>query len=113
MYCRSLSKPVSGDGAGEAAVTGEAAGPLLVTFVVPPAQPTAKIAANIIRPILLNARFSQSLINLLVPNIHDRAFGILIDDIKPSAQPRMVKKIVMRIIGKHVARAEPIAYQRS
>src|SRR5215218_7682242 len=116
MYWRSFSKPVSGDGKGDAAaVTGVAAGALFETLEEPPhAAPNS--TTNIIGPItriLFKARLSQPFFNLLVTNIHDRAFSILINDIKPAAQARMLEKVMMRIIGKHVPRTKPIANQRS
>lgn len=98
MYCRSFAKPVSGDGEGDAAaVLGMAAGALLETpGGVPQAQKNKATAIK--GPILLIAESFQTLFNLLIPDIHDRALRILINNIKPPAQPRMLEKVVMRIV---------------
>ena len=98
MSCRSFAKPVSGDGKGDAAaVVGVAAGGLLETLG--PAPQAEKNKANATRgPVLLIAGLSQTFFSLLIPNIHDRALRILINDIKPTAQPCMLEKIVMLIV---------------
>ena len=99
MYCRSLSKPVSGDacavtdaaGDGDGAVLevlGERLHPERIKMIISPIGP--------IGPILF--RWRQTLINVLIPNIHDRALRILIDNIKPTTQPRLVEEVVMVVI---------------
>src|SRR5215216_503004 len=103
MYCRSASKPVSGDGEGDAAaaVDGVAAGAVFEFLDAPPQA--LRSNAKKIGPILFIGLFRV----FLIANVHDRAFRILVNDIKPAAQSRMFEKIVMRIIRKHVARSKP------
>ena len=98
MNCRCFSKPVSGDTwtEGDAAGAGDEA----VFEVLGEPPHAAKSDAAItntgpMRPISLKPR---SLITLLIPNIHDRALRILINNIKPPAQPRLLEKLVMRVV---------------
>src|SRR5205814_8225858 len=100
-YWRSFSKPVSGDGDtwGEAGA-GVSADFCGVRLLEEPEQPV-KSKAKIIGPagrILLTTKPSQVFFDLLIPNVHDRAVRILVNDIKPAAQSRVVEKVVMRII---------------
>ena len=108
-YCRSFSKAVSGDNRGDddACACGE--GDSLFDRVCgEPPQAARRKAKTRIRTVLF--RLAEALVNLLISNVHDRALRIFINDIKPTAQSRIFKKVVMGIIGKYIARAKSIAY---
>ena len=44
------------------------------------------------------SRHFQSFFNLLIPNVHDRAFRVLVNNIKPTAVSRVLEKVVMRVV---------------
>src|SRR6185369_17668464 len=98
MYCRSFSKPVSGDGTG--AEDDDCGAALLVVVLgePPPPHRTNSTLKRIIRTALFIAESSQRLINLLVPNVHDRTLRILVNNIKPSTQSRMFKEVVVLVV---------------
>src|SRR5829696_4967360 len=101
MYCRSFSKPVSGDGTG----VGDAAGVVLLLDVLAGAPPPPQAPKNNTtiksntQPNSFIARFSKRVLyNLLIPDVHDRTFRIFVNNIKPAARLCMLKKIVMLIV---------------
>jgi hypothetical protein len=45
------------------------------------------------------ARLSQRILHeLLIPDIHDRTLGILVNNIKPAARTRLIEEVVMQIV---------------
>lgn len=99
-YCRSFSKPVSGDGVG----VGDAAGVALLLEVLvgalsPPHAPKNKITTSKTQPNLLIARLSKRVLHkLLISDVHDGTFRILVNNIKPAACSRVIEKIVMLVV---------------
>ena len=89
---------MSGDAWGVDDAAGDGDGAVLVVLGEPPHAPRSKAMSPIgpIGPILFKRR--QTLINLPIPNIHDRTLRILIDNIKPTTQPRLVEEVVMVVI---------------
>src|SRR5688500_981611 len=100
MYCRSFSKPVSGDGAG----VGDPAGAgleLEVSVGVPPPQaPKNKTPTSTnTQRISFIARLSKRILQqLLIPDVHDRTLRILVNNIKPAARTRLIEEVVMHIV---------------
>ena len=100
MYCRSFSKPVSGDGVGVC----DAAGVQLLFEALGGALPLhapknkTTISSNTQLNSLITRLSKRVLQKLLVPDIHDRTLRILVNNIKPAAHPRMVKEVVMLVV---------------
>ena len=96
----SFSKPVSGDGAG----VGDPAGAgleLEVSVGVPPPQaPRNKTTTNSNKQRnSFIARLSKRILHeLIIPDVHDRTFRILINNIKPAARARLIEEVVMQIV---------------
>lgn len=104
MYWRSASNPVSGDR--DAVGDAEGGGVAWLLAVLGEPLHAERKASNAIHPIpktiLFIARYLKRVVNhrsnLLIADIQNRALLILVNNIKPTARPRMVKKVVMIII---------------
>src|SRR3954451_7258957 len=98
MYWRSASKPLSGDAAGRAGGGGVVLlfGALVEIPFLQPASNTARVKSNTRGRFI--SRRSQFFLKLLVPNVHDRAISVLVNDIKPAAISRVLEEVVMRVV---------------
>src|SRR6185369_15845988 len=119
VYCplrmnrRASSKSFSGDAWTEAEGDAAGAGDATLSVVLGEPPQAAKSNATVsTSPTLFKSWRIEAFINLLVPNIHDHALRILIHNIKPAAQPRLLSKFMMRVVRKHVPRPKAIANQR-
>ena len=104
MYWSASSNSVRGDGDGAWDVVGAG----LLLLVVLGAEPLHAAKSNAIKsnisrigligPIVLILRQSETLIYLFIPNVHDRTLCVFVNNIKPAARSRMIKKVVMTIV---------------
>lgn len=104
MYWRSASKPVSGDRV--AVGVGGGGGVAWRSVVLEEPLHAERKASIAIHPIPKRILFISGYLkrvvhqrsNLLIADVQNRALIILVNNIKPTARPRMVKKVVMIII---------------
>ena len=90
---------------------GKAGLPPLMVFTQSKIGSWSSLRPPLIAGSIAGVRLVSFWFNFLIANVQYRALAVLVDYFKPAARFGIVEEIVMRVIGKYVARAETIANQ--